>query len=768
MKIFLATMLMVAAFAHSKEVSHQLTIGYTQVNYSGETRQAMAINNSIPGPILTFTEGDVAIIDVINNTDDEASIHWHGLLLPQEQDGVPYITMFPIKAGETFQYRFPLNHAGTYWYHSHTKIDEQRGQYGAIVVHPKQGYQENFQHDVVVQLSDWTDEAPYDVLKNLKKDGDWYAYQKDSVISLQGYLEHSDLSTWLTNRWQRMEGMDLSDVGYDAFLANGATQLALLPTVKPGDKVRVRLINSAASSIFKIQQSAAPFTIIAADGVDVAPVKVNKFQINMAETYDFIISIPRSGAFEFAANNIDGTGGVKVTLGAGKAQPSPDPIKPNLYTPMMHSEHGNLHASEQALDHQNINNQQNTSDAHSTHNSHSMNNNHQMTTQMEASSSAVVNQPMAAAPHHGMHGNMQDEMPDNMPNNMPLKMDHAMVHEASSAPKHKPKHEPKHKLAAPPSYDMLSYNMLKLRSPVQYQGDIQTFRLTLTGNMDSYNWSFNNTPLSKADVIKIDRGKVIRFNFVNQSMMNHPMHLHGHFFKVISGNGDYDVLKHTVNVPPMGNVTIEFAANEQKDWFFHCHNLYHTKTGMARVVRYSDYNGNKAFMDAKANSNDIMDDDWYSRSDVQLFNHHAAAKFRYSNAQYLLEVAVERHFEEQASEYQANYHVIQSPWLSYYLEIARNESEEAGKKEHKNEVKLGVNYTLPFNIDTATWLNDSGEVHFEAETEFQLTTHFSVAMSASTESEWAFLVEYRQSPQWSIALNANDESGLGFGVTATF
>ncbi|MCF2949453.1 multicopper oxidase domain-containing protein [Paraglaciecola aquimarina] len=168
--IFLCCVYVSAALA--KDVHYQLNVDYKIVNFSGQPAQAMAVNDSIPGPVLEFTEGDIAKITVVNHTSDEASIHWHGLLLPQEQDGVPYLTYFPIEAGATFEYQFELKHAGTYWYHSHTRIDEQKGQYGAIVVHPKNGYQDDFEHDVVVQLSDWTDEDPLDVLKNLKKDGD--------------------------------------------------------------------------------------------------------------------------------------------------------------------------------------------------------------------------------------------------------------------------------------------------------------------------------------------------------------------------------------------------------------------------------------------------------------------------------------------------------------------------------------------------------------------------------------------------------------------
>lgn len=277
--------------------------------------------------------------------------------------------------------------------------------------------------------------------------------------------------------------------------------------------------------------------------------------------------------------------------------------------------------------------------------------------------------------------------------------------------------------------------------------------------MESYNWSFNNTPLSKADTIKIDRGKVVRFHFENESMMHHPLHLHGHFFKIISGNGEYNVQKHTVDVPPMGNVTIEFLANEHKDWFFHCHNLYHAKTGMARVVRYSDYSGNQAFVKAKMNSNEIMDSDWYGRADLRVFSSHLEAMYRYSNARNVIDVEVTKHFAEEV-ELESHYNYKQSRWLSYYIGAERTSEE--------NGLVIGVNYVLPFNIDTAIWLNSEGEVHIKAETEFQLTENVGLALGASSESEWEATLEYRSSPYWSVGFNVNETSGAGIGITATF
>nr|WP_268820392.1 multicopper oxidase domain-containing protein [Paraglaciecola sp. G1-23] len=485
--------------------------------------------------------------------------------------------------------------------------------------------------------------------------------------------------------------MDVSDVGYDAFLANGQTSLNLLPQAKVGDKVRVRLINSGASSYFDIQQSSGAFKVVAADGLDVQAVKVKELRMGMAETYDVVVTIPESGAYEFAANNMDGTGGVKITLGQGEVISSPDPKRPNVFAKMEHGEgHGGAHTNmtQQGGD-------------------HSM---HQM----------------QAAPN-------VDEMSQ-----------HAN-HQMMKTPK--------------PEADKLDYSMLKSKEPVLYSGELQEFTLELTGDMESYNWSFNNTPLSKADVLKIDRGKVVRFHFKNESMMHHPLHLHGHFFKVISGNGEYNVLKHTVDVPPMGNVTIEFAANEEKAWFFHCHNLYHAKTGMARVVQYSDYEGNPEFAKAKMASNEIMDNDWYVRTDLGFYSSFADLSVRYSNTLHSVEFDATNYFSEY-NQVSLDYNYKTSRWLRYFIGLEREHEE--------NSVLVGIKYVTPFNIDTALWINNQGEIQAEAETSFQLTPSIGLDLGVSTQEEWQVTLEYSSSPSWSIGINANQTSGVGVGIAATF
>lgn len=680
------TAILALLFMHAPWASerfYELNIDTKLVNFSGKTVEAMVVNQSIPGPKLEFSVGDTAVIQVNNKLNSDASIHWHGLLLPADQDGVPYISNFPIKPGESFTYKFPITHAGTYWYHSHSNIDEQRGQYGSIVIHPAKqqtpDYGYDYNYDEVIQLSDWIDENPKQVLANLKKSGDWYAYKKDSVVSIKDYIDKGRFKTWLKNRWQRMEGMDVSDVAYDALLANGKKNLQLLPEAKAGDKVRLRFINSAASSYFFLEQTDASFTVIAADGTDVQAVEVERFLIGMAETYDVIVTIPKSGSLAINANNIDGSGHAAITLGSGQAQPAPPPQKPDLYQDMNHS-------------------------------SHAGNNTMSSSTEMDHS----------AHKHHHMQAENQPETE-------------------------------------------LSYKLLKARVPVKYQGQLREVKLDLTGDMESYNWSFNNQILSDADKIKIHRGEVVRMVFNNTTMMRHPIHLHGHFFKVISGNGDYDVIKHTVDVGPMAEVIIEFAANESKDWFFHCHNLYHAKTGMARVVRYSDYSGNPALEKAMQASDDMKDTDWYQRTDIGLYTDYATASVRYSNVRYALELEAERSgWQESEVELLAlkNY----GRWSQLY--VGANYHNEA-QQEHKWEYMLGLRYRAPFNLELDTWLNDQAELQLGFETAFQLSKHWQLEFSADSEGKKSAYLQWRSSPRFALSIGKTDDTDLSLGIAVT-
>ncbi|RYZ63691.1 MAG: copper oxidase, partial [Proteobacteria bacterium] len=299
---------------------------------------ALTVNGGIPAPTLEFTDGDDAEILVKNEVpNEETSIHWHGLLLPPDQDGVPYVNTPPIFPGQSHLFKFKLRQSGTYWYHSHTMVQEQKGVFGAIIIHPKKKTLE-YDRDAVVVLSDWSDENSDNILRNLRKDGDYYQYKKDSVRSYFGAIRQGGpaLKNQLYNEWIRMGGMDLSDVGYDAFLINGKRESKLVDA-KPGERIRLRIINAAASSYFYVSMG-LPLKVVSADGIDIKPVNTNEILIGMAETYDVIFTVPDDKSYELRATCQDTTGFASTWIG-GAGEKVPAPVKPptDLYATMDHS-----------------------------------------------------------------------------------------------------------------------------------------------------------------------------------------------------------------------------------------------------------------------------------------------------------------------------------------------------------------------------------------------------------------------------------------------
>ncbi|MBT3366842.1 MAG: multicopper oxidase domain-containing protein, partial [Nitrospina sp.] len=489
-------------------VEYELNISYKTLNVTGKDVKAMSLNDSIPGPTLRFREGDTARIRLKNSMDVPTSVHWHGILLPYRQDGVPYVTNPPIKPGETQQFEFPIKQAGTYWFHSHTGLQEQRGVYGSIVITPKDGERVPSDQDKVIVLSDWTNENPDEILRTLKSGSDYYSFKKGSLQSLVGAVKDGALTDVFKRSLMRMPPMDVSDVAYDAFLANGKKESTI--PAKPGEKVRLRFINSATATYFHLQFAGGPVQIVSADGIDVEPVNVDRFLMAIAETYDLIVTVPENGSYEFRATAQDGSSHSSIFIGSGKRILAPSVPKPNLYKMKM-----------------------------------SMGN--------------------SGMKMKGMSSKMK----------MPMGMDKKMGIDSMTADNERPL-SPYKKLRS------VGNSSLPKKNPTR------EVVLTLTGDMERYIWSINGEILSADNMIRIRHGENVRFVLINKTMMHHPMHLHGHFFRVINGQGDYSPLKHTVDVPPLATQIIEFEANEYNDWFFHCHILYHAKSGMARVVSYED------------------------------------------------------------------------------------------------------------------------------------------------------------------------------------
>ena len=500
LKRLLSLLIIATAFASAKVVEYDLAIEETIQSPAGKPVRALTINGGIPGPVLRFTEGDIARITVRNKLRrDDTSTHWHGLLVPNVEDGVPGLTTPRIAPGQSRVFEFPLKQSGTYWYHSHTGLQEQRGVYGGIVVLPRGGKGVGREH--VLVLSDWTNDSPTEVMKTLMRGSDWYSIRKGTTQSVLGAAQSGNLKNFFKREWSRLPPMDVSDVAYDAFLINGQRTGTL--EGRPGETMRLRVINAGASTYFYVESSTGPLTIVANDGIDVRPIQQKRLLIGNGETYDVLVKVPPSGLWEFRASANDGSGHASALFGSGELHPAHLLAKPNGYS-------------------------------------------------MSIALAAVLDQLDES-------GTLTDA-------------------QALAQEKERP---------LPP------YRRLHATRDTRIPGGKtpRTIPLHLTGDMMRYIWTINGKTVNEETKILVKRGEVVRFEIINDTMMAHPMHLHGHFFRLImnpAAPAKDAPLKHTVDVPPMSRRTIEFLANEEKDWFFHCHVLYHMHSGMARVVSYDD------------------------------------------------------------------------------------------------------------------------------------------------------------------------------------
>jgi len=497
---------------------YNLTIDYETVNYTGKEVKAMTINGGIPGPNLEFTEGEFAIINVTNNMDEETSVHWHGLILPNFFDGVPYLTTPPIRPGETFQYKFALKQSGTYWYHSHTGVQEQRGVYGSIQINPKETESE-YDKDLVLVLSDWMDENPKSQLKNLKRGNEWYLIKKNQVQSWDKVIAKGATGAKLKMMWQRMPDMAILDNYYDLFFINGKAEQQY-PEFQPGERVRLRFVNAAAASYFWLTFGGEDPLLVSADGLDVVPVKKNKTLIGVAETYDFIVTIPDNGKLEIRATSQDGSGQASAYLGTGEILQAPIVPKPDLIKQMKEMMSMGMKMGAPAAK---FNPSKNDSIKKMKKYAMEMDGmqmdmkddkmKHDKMMNMKKDSSKMDHDKMN-------HGDMQMqnekmEMKDGM------KMGYMVPQEKVIGDNKKTGGNPE-----------FNYNYLKAPGKTEFENGkpIREMLFNLTGNMNRYVWSINGVPLSETDKIKINQGEVVRITLNNMTMMHHPMHLHGPFF----------------------------------------------------------------------------------------------------------------------------------------------------------------------------------------------------------------------------------------------
>ncbi|PCJ24876.1 MAG: copper oxidase [SAR86 cluster bacterium] len=665
-----------------KTVSYEFSIDTKSMNVTGTQVEALAIADQIPAPTLRANIGDVLRVTFHNRLDVAASVHWHGILLPDDQDGVPFLNTQPIRSDESFTYEYPVLQAGTFWYHSHSDLQIQRGVYGSIIFTDPNKIAEAVQEEIVL-FSDWTDENPATVLTNLKKDEDYYAYKKDAVQSWDRVIANGShaISNRIKQSLTRMGPMDLADIGYDAFLINGKIESTVELEDSNADKVLLRLINGSTSSYFDVEYAGGAMTIIAADGQDVVPFQVKRLRISTAETYDVLVPVSQASSFELRGTSFDGSGFSSMFIGNGRRVLAPDIPAPNLFL----------------MDHDDMD----------------------------------MTMPMSMNAEVMEHAEMK--MPMGEGDDMGEVVEH-----------------------------MTDYEHLMARSSTALPVDREwrEIFLTLTGNMERYVWSFNGRTLREDSQILIRKGENVRITLNNSTMMHHPLHLHGHFFRVINQHGERSPLKHTVNVPPMGKVVIEFEANEERDWLFHCHNQYHMKTGMNRVISYEE---NSTFnSDIERAIQPYLR--WFSKSEF-------SAQSNFSDFETM--ISDERHgfgFEldfgsDDAYEAEASYTYFADKFFSAFAGV---EKRKHASGESESYAIAGFNFTLPLLIGSEWRVNDQGDFRIELESELQFTRRIGFDWRWNTDDEYRYSLKYNVSKRWALTVNTDSEYGDGVGIQYLF
>lgn len=666
-------------------VHYDLYVKDTVVNYAGKEKKAIAVNGQIPMPTLEFTEGDTAEIVVHNQLKESTSLHWHGLFLPNKEDGVPFLTQMPIKPGTTYTYRFPIIQTGTHWYHSHSGLQEQIGMYGSFIMH-KKADDKTFRKgiddlpEIPIMLSEWTNLNPNNVHRMLHAANDWFAIKKGATQSYAEAIRSGQFKTKLTNEWKRMLAMDVSDVYYDRIMMNGNHHTDLKSIdgkpLKAGDKVRLRISNGGASSYFWLRYAGGKITVVASDGNDVEPVDVDRLLIAVSETYDVVVTIPEDGkAFEFMATTEDRTQSTSYFIGNGTKQFVGEMPRLKYFEGMkMMNDMMKMNGD---LDDMGMNMSLNQMDMN-------------VVMYPEITGEEKSRKSKDAAPsmeHHGDH-----QMNSNEDTN-------------------------RYNANALSDIKTLNYAMLKSPHNTTLPSDspVKELKFTLTGNMNRYVWSMDNRVLAETDKIPVKKGEVLRITIYNNSMMRHPIHLHGFDFRVLNDHGENAPMKNIIDIMPMETDTIEFLANTEGDWFFHCHILYHMMAGMNRVFAVDDYKNpelpNKAkaykMLQRESNMPHLMAQSDFATNGID-------GEAMLMNARYSLGTEwrlgyndmhgyeVETHLGRYLGKMQWLMPFIGFDWRYRKMGIDEHEKNifgQVNKKDNRAAVSLGVMYTLPMLVN---------------------------------------------------------------------
>lgn len=702
---------------------YELHIKDTLVNFTGKTKPGIAINGQFPAPTLRFTEGDIAEIYVYNHMHHETSLHWHGLILPNEMDGVPYLTTAPVKPHSQAVYRFPIVQNGTYWYHSHTMLQEQIGMYGAFIIHKKEP---PAIREKVVLLSDWSDENPNQIERSLHQATDWYAIRKKATQNYFQAIKEGFFGTKLENEWKRMMAMDVSDVYYEKFLMNG--QLSeTVSDLNPGEKIRLRVINGSASTYFWLQFSGGKMEVVASDGIDVVPVVIDRLIVGVSESYDILITMPEKGSYEFLATSEDRTGSVSLWLGNGDKKPM-QPMQRLQYFKGMNMMNAMMTLGGKMND--------------------------------MGMNMSLQQMDMNTVMYPEVNGSSSDEK---------------IMSSEETHSNHTEK-EIEEKVT-------LNYNMLRSVSKSSLP-DVPFRELTfeLTGNMNRYVWTMDNKTISETDKILIRKGENIRIVLKNNSMMRHPMHLHGHFFRIVNEHGDYSPLKNVMDIMPMETNVIEFHASENYgDWYFHCHILYHMMSGMGKIFSYENSPVNPDLGDPKMALRKVYADDrrFYPGAEIGLESNSSDGEIRYGNTRWILQTEWHVGFKKAygyENELRAGHFLGNNQfWLPYLgwdfryrpgSETETNMFRQVNTKDKRSVFSMGIQYTMPWFVIADFRTDTDGKIRLTfSRADIPLTERLRLRGMWNTDKEWSVGTKYIFTKYWALSTHYDSDMRWGTGVT---
>ena len=722
-----------------KVVRYDLNVKDTLVHFAGKEKRAIAVNGQIPMPTLTFTEGDTAEIHVHNQLKEETSLHWHGLFLPNKEDGVPNLTQMPIRPNTTHIYRFPIIQNGTHWYHSHSGLQEQIGMYGNFVM-LKRPNDPTFRKGIddlptlPIVLSEWTNLNPENIHRMLHNANDYPALKKNSVQSYGEAISAGHFKTKMKNEWKRMMAMDVSDVYYEKIFMNGHPSSELKSIsgneLKGRDKVRLRISNGGASSYFWLTYAGGKITVVANDGNDVEPVEVDRLIIAVSETYDIIVNIPADKtAYEFLATTEDRTNSASIYIGNGIKQ---------LQSPLPRLKY--------------------------------------------FEGMKMMNDMMK------MNGEL-DDMGMAMSLNQ-MDMNVVMYPEITGDAKPKQDDNDPNRYNANALGDILTLNYAMLKSPaitaLPKEAPVKELYFKLSGNMNRYVWSLDNKVVSEADKILIKKGENVRIVLYNGSMMRHPMHLHGHDFRLLNGQGQNAPLKNIVDIMPMETDTLEFNANVEGDWFFHCHILYHMMSGMGRVFSYEKQMPNPLIPNPKLAQRKLFADDrgfhFMAENDFATNGNDGMAMLQNTRWSIGSEWRLGYHdFHGYEVETHIGRYIGKMQWLMpfigfdwRYRKFGIDEQEtnlfgQSNSKDLRSLVTVGVNYTLPLLIVGQAEIYQDGNIRFQLMREdMPITKRLRMSFMLNTDKEYMAGFRYIVNKNMGITSHYDSDMGLGAGITFSY